>query len=129
MTSHARLTSGGRPYISDRRTEWALSSAMRGHRRWRTNVHVRAYDTTVTRASPNRPYGRSIHGRGYLTHLPRDVYLAWRGGRLVGARTRWCCGGATALFVLLDEPNSPLCPLCLVAVNRTATATHGRNPR
>jgi hypothetical protein len=93
----------------------ALNAASRGHARWRRTEGriIDWYGVSVYYAKPNQPYGRSTQARGYLTHLVAHGYLAWRSGRLAGQMIRWRCGGSTQHFVLLGEPNSPLCPVCV----------------
>lgn len=68
----------------------------------------------VVRGAARLPYGRSTHARGFLTHVVEGVYTAWMSGRLVGMMVRWRCGPMTDRFRLMDEPNSPLCPVCVI---------------
>ncbi len=58
------------------------------------------------------PYGRSTSGRGHLTHMPHTVLFAWEGEVLRGRMVAWWCGARTAYVRLMDEPDSPLCPMC-----------------
>jgi hypothetical protein len=72
----------------------------------------------VTAGRPRLPYGRSTHGRGHLTHIPTGLLFAWRRGRLAGHMVAWECGSRTAYFRLMDEPDSMLCPVCVMTVGR-----------
>lgn len=102
------------PPRSDIDTTRALNAASR-HRPKATGDGrvVLLYGRSVHHATPNRPYGRSTHARGYLTHIATRMYVAWMTGRHVGHMVWWRCGGSTQHFVLLAEPNSPLCPVCV----------------
>jgi len=68
----------------------------------------------VTVAGDTLPWGRSRHSAGYLTHAVDELVMVWRSGRLVTAKVRWRCAASTYTFRLLDEPDSPICPLCTV---------------
>lgn len=67
----------------------------------------------VTAGRPRMPYGRSTHGRGHLSHLPHTILFAWHRGALAGRMMAWHCGARTAYFRLMDEPDSPICPMCV----------------
>jgi hypothetical protein len=101
---------------SDIDTTRALNAAGRcGHAKFRrTHGHIITwYGRAVYYARPKMPYGRSTQARAYMTHLTTHGYIAWRGGRAVGAMVWWRCGGSTQHFELLAEPSSPLCPVCV----------------
>jgi hypothetical protein len=103
----------------DADTARALYGAARCHARWRNTRPGLVYShggRAVYYARPNRPYGRSMQARGYLTHAPAHIYLAWRRGRIIGRLVKWRCGGDSKHFELLAEPTSPMCPVCLAAV-------------
>jgi hypothetical protein len=110
---------------ADIETVRALYGASRCRARWRTTRIGPVYERlgrTVYYARPNRPYGRSTQARAYLTHIPAHVYVAWRGGRIVGQLVRWRCGGDSKSFEFTVEPTSPLCPVCLAgAIGRPNT--------
>lgn len=78
---------------------------------------IRYGRVTVTSGRPNLPYGRSTHGRAYLSHIPRRIVFAWVRGNLRGRMVAWQCGARTAYFRFTDEPSSPLCPVCLMKVS------------
>lgn len=114
------------PPRTDRDTTRALHAASRGHAKHKA-THGPVIDwcgRTVYKAQPRQPYGRSTHARGYLTHLTTHLYIAWRHGALVGQLVRWRCGGSTEHFVLLAEPNSPLCPVCVAYAYGTEGMRH-----
>lgn len=95
----------------DRATYRALNAMSR--RRGPTPPYTYA-GRRVTRGSTRLPYGRSSHARGFLTHVVEGVYMAWMAGELAGTMVRWRCGPMTDRFRLLDEPSSPLCPVCMI---------------
>jgi hypothetical protein len=68
----------------------------------------------VLRADPRHPYGRSTGKNAFLTHIPVGIAIAWRRGRVVGHMVQWRCGARTVYFRLMDEPESPFCPVCLM---------------
>jgi hypothetical protein len=106
----------------DIETRRALNAAAGGHhthKRTTPGPVIRWEGRIVHLARAKQPYGRSTHARGYLTHVCGPLYLAWRRGRHVGAMVRWRCGGTTNHFVLLAEPNSPLCPICVALTVRS----------
>lgn len=73
-----------------------------------------AYGYTVTKAAGHLPYGRSLHSSGYLTHLVDEVLIAWQRGVARGWSVRWRCGSGTRHFRLMDEPDSVVCPACMI---------------
>lgn len=116
--------SPGTPGTWNREVWWALNRSARigqatGKNRWRAAPPFRtSYGLFVTAGEPRKPYGRSTHGRAYLTHLPHTVLFAWRCGILAGQMMAWHCGARTAYFRLVDEPDSPLCPMCVFQAGR-----------
>lgn len=108
--------SPGRPYSADLEVHRALNGATyrRVLARHGFGSPFRRGDVTVIPGLVRHPFGRSTHARGYLTHVVRDVHLAWRRGRLVGVKARWRCGGGSMHFQLGDEPTSPICPVCTI---------------
>lgn len=115
--------------VRDRETRWALYAAT--YRRKRGMYGVPTADRkpgvlltqngrTVVLANPRKPYGRSTHGRATLTHLVREVLLAYRSGQLAGALATWWCGSHTPHFRLDDEAPGPLCLVCQVNAIREA---------
>lgn len=116
---------GGGVQVLHIETRRALNAAARGHhahKRRTPGPVIRWEGHTVNLAQHRQPYGRSTHGRGYLTHVAGALYLAWRRGRYAGALIRWRCGGTTNHFQLLGEPNSPLCPICVAIAMRNPNA-------
>lgn len=103
------------PPRTDLDTTRALVAASRGHAKYKATRGpvIDWCGRTVYKAEPRQPYGRSTHAKGYLTHLNAHLYIAWRQGKPVGQLMRWRCGGSTQHFVLLAEPTSPLCPVCV----------------
>lgn len=105
---------------------WALNRAAQvgnpsaGRNKWRLPAPFKYNDFVVYPATPRLPYGRSTHARSYLTHASRAVLLAWHRGALVGHVMAWWCGSRTSLFRLLDEPDSPICQMCILKA-RTAS--------
>lgn len=99
---------------------WALSRAARAGQQVRRGRQPRPATPfiragyLITEATPRLPYGRSTAPNNYLTHLPVAVLFAWQGGVLAGHMVAWRCGARTAYFRFLDEPDSTLCPVCLI---------------
>jgi hypothetical protein len=100
------------------RDTWnALNRAARvgrptGRARWRLAPPFNYGGLRITAGEPRLPWGRSRHARSYLTHMPVAILFAWRKGALAGHVVVWKCGARTAYFMLLDEPNSPICGMC-----------------
>ena len=106
------------PGTWDRPVWWALNRAARvgrgaGRNRWRCSPPFRYEGLLVTSGRPRLPYGRSTSRKGHLTHMPHTILFAWRGGELAGRMVAWHCGARTAYFRLVDEPDSPLCQMCV----------------
>lgn len=102
----------------------ARVGAPTGRGRWRIAPPFTSYGYRVTAGEPRKPYGRATGRNAYLTHLPTTVLFAWRDGQLAGHMVAWRCGARTAYFRFLDEPDSVLCPACLIdrsATRRSAT--------
>jgi hypothetical protein len=103
-------------------------AAQRG--RWSLRWHRSTAETFPARIGPylvtlghiELPWGRSTHGTGYLTHVPDEALLIWRRGVLLDTRLRWRCGGHSWKPRLLDEPDSPICPLCVLDRTRREAA-------
>jgi hypothetical protein len=107
----------GAPGTWNREIHYALTGA--SWRRVRSWDPVRTFPFrsgayVVTKATPGLPWGRSLHASGYLTHVVDEILIAWRAGRPVGWKVRWRCGSGTSWFRLLDEPDSTVCPVCLI---------------
>jgi hypothetical protein len=66
----------------------------------------------VTLAEHNHPYGRTMSGRGYLTHIVDELYLVWYAGQVVDSAVRWRCGATSRYYNLVDEPESTMCVAC-----------------
>lgn len=123
----------GAPGTWQRDVWWALNRSARigqptGRNRWRTAPPFH-YDEgrggrvlLITGGRPRLPYGRSTQGRGYLTHVPHTVLMAWHRGALTGRMVAWHCGARTAYFRLIDEPSSPLCRMCLFRLGEECPA-------
>lgn len=47
-----------------------------------------------------------------LSHRPRDIFCAWRDGRLIASKVIWYCGGYTFNFRLQSEPTRMKCSMC-----------------
>lgn len=114
--------SPGTPGTWQRDVWWALNRCARvgrgtGRHRWRFDPPFRfkgdGRTLAVMAGTPKLPYGRSTHGRGHLTHMPHTMLFAWDGPELVGWMVAWHCGARTAYFRTMDEPDSPLCPMCI----------------
>lgn len=105
--------SPGAPYTWSRDVYRALN-CLAGRGRWRDRQTFTHEGMVIVPARPNHPYGRSTGRNAYLTHVPRDVYIAWRRGVVVGHVIAWRCGARTAYFRFIDEPDSPICPVCLI---------------
>ncbi len=108
----------GTPGTWDREVWWVLNRSARvgaanGRHRWRLEPPFRLHGLLVTAGRPNLPYGRSTSGKGYLTHAAHTVLFAWREGVLAGRMVAWHCGARTAYFRLVDEPDSPVCQMCV----------------
>lgn len=104
----------GAPGTWNREVWWALNAADRRKGPRRLMPPYRWGTLYVTEAAPRRPYGRSTHASAYLTHLVVAVYIAWRRGKPVGVLARWRCGAGTPHFRLVDEPDSVVCPACML---------------
>jgi len=74
----------------------------------------------VTDGEPRLPFGRGTKDTAWLTHIPRTVLFAWHRGVLAGRAVAWWCGARTAYFRLIEEPESALCPNCVVRMTRGA---------
>lgn len=110
----------GAPGTWNREVWWAINAASRRNGR-RLVPPYRYGSLWVTGATPRHPYGRSTHASAFLTHLVVAVFMAWRSGRLVGWMARWRCGASTAHFRLVDEPDSVVCPACMIErIGRTS---------
>jgi len=117
-TGHA-----GAPGTWPREVWWALNRTAQigtpaGRNRWRTKPPFRTGDLLVTAGTPRLGYGRSTHTSGHLSHVPRTVLFAWRGEHLAGRMVAWWCGSRTAYFRFLDEPDSAICPVCVMNLGR-----------
>jgi hypothetical protein len=102
----------------NREVWWALNRSARvgrgtGRHRWALKPPFRLGRILVLSGEPKLPYGRSVSGQAYLTHMPHTMLFAWTAGVLVGRTVAWWCGARTAYFRLMDEPDSPLCPMCV----------------
>lgn len=115
----ARSHVPGGPVAWSREMHWAMTAASsRG--RWGNRTRVfpfRHGPFLVTLGAPVKPYGRSLHTSGYITHIADEIYLMWPAGRPgrtapVAWAIRWRCGARTRWFRLLDEPDSTLCVVC-----------------
>lgn len=107
----------GAPGSWDRSCHWAFRLADPRRSRYGFTAAVppyTAYGVAVTEGRISAPYGRSTHASAYLTHIPRGLLLAWRGGRFRVAQMTWRCGGRTTTFRLLEEPTSTVCPACTI---------------
>jgi hypothetical protein len=104
----------GAPGTWDRDIHWAFNVADRRRGPRRFVPPYRWGGILVTEAAAHHPYGRSTHTAGYLTHVVAAVYLAWRGGHLTAAHARWRCGAGTTHFRLVAEPDSVVCPACVL---------------
>lgn len=86
--------------------------------RWRRQAAdvfpMRINGYLIALGAPRFPWGRSLHTSGYLTHAVDELYLIWQHGTVLGACARWRCNAQTYRFRLLDEPDSPICPLCTI---------------
>lgn len=89
------------------RARWNLTAPVRT-----TGWHGEKYYITVGKVA--KPYGRSTHTAGYLSHLLHGVLMVWQNGRFVGSVAVWKCSGRTAQFRLLDEPVGTVCPMCTI---------------
>ena len=121
FTVYGESASPCAPGTWDRAIWWALNRSARvgtgtGRNRWRHVPPFRYKDLLVTAGTPRLPYGRSSTSRGHLTHMPHTVLFAWRRGVLVGRMVAWHCGARTAYFRFVDEPESPLCQMCVFQV-------------
>lgn len=103
---------GGEPW--DRSVWLAFRATFSAHRRWKVWPPYTMHGVRVTEARTHRPWGRSAHRHGYLSHAAARVVLAWRGGQYVGAAVKWRCGAETRWFFLEEEPSGPICPLCTI---------------
>ncbi len=130
MTIYGQAPIPGAPGTWQREVFWALNAARVGEPYGRNKYRHPAPFTyagiRVTQASFDLPWGRSTGRNAFLTHMPRAVFLAWRRGALAGHMVAWWCGARTAYFRLCDEPESPLCPPCLMYRDRSSH--DGRRP-
>lgn len=111
--------SPGSPGSWQREVWWALNRAARvgrpvGRNRWRIAPPFSYEGLRVTSGVPRKPYGRSVGRNAFLTHLPSALLFAWHHGELAGHMVAWRCGARTAYFRFTDEPDSTLCPACLI---------------
>lgn len=118
MPVYGDATVPGAPGTWDRAVWWALNRAARvgapsGRHRWRSAPPFHYQGLLVTSGTPRLPWGRSTVARARLTHVPHTILFAWRGERLAGRMVAWWCGARTAYFVLLDDPGSQVCRMCL----------------
>jgi hypothetical protein len=112
----------GSPGTWQRDVWWALNRAARigaapNSRKSAPPFHFLGYNNErrllVTAGAPTLPYGRSTSGKGYLTHLTHTVLFAWDRGEPAGWMMAWQCGARTAYFRMIDEPDSPICAMCV----------------
>lgn len=89
------------------RARWNLVAPVRT-RGW----HGEMYYVSVGHVS--KPYGRSTHTAGYLSHIVQGVLMVWQNGRYIGSLAIWRCAARSAAFRLLDEPDSTICPACTI---------------
>lgn len=124
MTVYGEAVVPGAPGTWQRDVWWALNRSARvgrdtGRHRWRLDPPFTftggGRRLLVTSGVPRLPYGRSVGkgSRGYLSHMPHTMLFAWHRGVLVGRMVAWHCGARTAYFRMQDEPDSPLCPMCV----------------
>lgn len=99
----------------DQELHRALWAAWRTRRRgyWLAGAYRHEVATIVV-GRPRRGWGHSTHRTAYLSHIPVEVFVAWRRGRVVGSMVVWRCGASTAVFRLVDEPVGQRCPVCLI---------------
>jgi len=90
------------------------SQARTGRARWNVKAPCRSNGHLITVAETHHPYGRSTNKSSYLTHILVGILFAWQDGKFRMAQARWRCGSRTHDFVLLDEPNSTVCPACKI---------------
>lgn len=88
----------------------AITAAMYRSDRLRRGISTTGY--RVLEAAPVRTWGSSTHGTARLEHRPERLFLAWRGGRLVGTTVRWLCGSTSSTFELHAERRRPECWRC-----------------
>lgn len=103
----------GAPYSANLDAYRALNQAT-----WRISGALPYTSTrtgiTVLPARPRRPYARSTHARGYLTHVVNRLVVAWRNGAICGYKVIYRCGGHSNHVELLHTSSLPLCPLCTI---------------
>lgn len=86
--------------------------AYAGSTRWSLTPPYTTNGHRITLAHSRHPYGRSTGRNAYLTHIVKDIHLAWRGGQVVGQVVVWRCSARAHHFVLMDEPSSTECTAC-----------------
>lgn len=91
---------------------WAFNPGLGRLRPGSTRPPYTSYGYTIRSGVARQPWGRSTHARGYLSHVVRQVMIAWRSGQFRGAVAQWRCGSSTRFFELEAEPSGPICPLC-----------------
>lgn len=89
------------------RARWNLVAPVRV-----TGWHGKKFYISIGKV--DKPYGRSTHTSGYLSHIVQGVLMVWQNGRFVGAVAIWRCSARSAQFRLLDEPDSTICPACTI---------------
>jgi len=99
-----------------RALNWASlpNQARTGRARWNTPAPCKSNGHLILVAETDRPYGRALHSSAYLSHILTGILTCWKNGRLVLSQARWRCGARTHDFVLLNEPNSVICPACKI---------------
>jgi len=85
-----------------------------GRARWHQAAPCKSNGHYITVGYTDWPYGRSTHSSGYLTHIVGGILFAWQDGKLIEAQIRWRCNGRARNWVLLQEPNSVVCPVCKI---------------
>lgn len=122
LVPYGAAANPGSPGTWRRDVWWALNRCARvgagtGKHRWRSvppfTYKGEGRTLRVTAGTPVLPYGRSTSGKGYLSHLAHTVLFAWDRGEPAGWMIAWHCGARTAYFRLIDEPDSPVCAMCV----------------
>lgn len=120
LVPYGAAANPGSPGTWQRDVWWALNRAARidarpNSRKLSPPFRFKGQGRTlrVTSGTPALPYGRSTSGKGYLTHLAHTVLFAWDRGQPAGWMIAWHCGARTAYFRLIDEPDSPVCAMCV----------------
>jgi hypothetical protein len=104
----------------NRYIRWALNSARPRHNGpgcrsdppQTPGVITQSYGYTVTLAARSLPYATGYHERAKYSHIVRRVYLAWRGGVIVGAAVHYWCGNSSYDVAMTDEPTREVCFMC-----------------